>query len=126
MMNFTEEIKNEIISAAESSCGNALISAFIRTSGSIISRNGRFGFEIVTENEKTAEFITEILENKFGLQLTVSGAKFDLLSGKDKLAFECADEKSEALLHRLGIVGEDEDGKFLTFDLGGELLNGDK
>lgn len=126
MMNFTEEIKNEIISAAESSCGDALISAFIRTSGSIISRNGRFGFEIVTENEKTAEFITEILENKFGLQLTVSGAKFDLLSGKDKLAFECADEKSEALLHRLGIVGEDEDGKFLTFDLGGELLNGDK
>ena len=71
MMNFTEEIKNEIISAAESSCGDALISAFIRTSGSIISRNGRFGFEIVTENEKTAEFITEILENKFGLKLTV-------------------------------------------------------
>lgn len=126
MLNFTEEIKNEIISEADGSCSDAFISAFIRTSGSIISRNGRFGFEIVTENEKTAEFVTAILEEKFGLQLTVSGAKFDLLSGRDKLAFECADEKSEKFLHRIGIVGEDEDGKYLSFEPDERLISDDQ
>ena len=87
MFNFTEEIKNEIISSTSSDT-SALLSAFIRTSGSIISRNGYYGFELVTENERTAEFFTEILEEEYGLSLTVSGAKFDLMSGRDKLVFE--------------------------------------
>ena len=60
MLNFTEEIKNEIIST-DISDKNAFLSAFIRTSGSIICKNGLFGFEIVTENERTAEFLTETL-----------------------------------------------------------------
>ena len=46
-------------------CKLAFLSAFIRTSGSIISKNGNFGFEIVTENERTAEFLCEMLETNF-------------------------------------------------------------
>lgn len=125
MQNFTEEIKNEISSKPALGRDNAraFLSAFIRTSGSIISRGGYFGFELVTENERTAEFFLSILEETFGLNLTVSGAKFDLLSGKDKLAFECADEKTDKLLKELKIVGEDEDGKYLIFGIDEEIIS---
>lgn len=119
MFNFTEEIKNEIISSAVTDY-DAFLSAFIRTSGSVISKNGFFGFEIITENERTAEFVTSILEEYYNLSLTVSGAKFDLMSGKDKLAFECADEAAEIILLKTGIVGEDDDGKYINFGICGD------
>lgn len=127
MLSFTEEIKNEITSetVTDPNCRLAVLSAFIRTSGSILSRGGNFGFEIVTENERTAEFFTDMLEN-LGLSLTVSGAKFDLLSGKDKLAFECVSEKSDSLLKDLGIVGEDNEGKFITFGIDEALISKEK
>ncbi len=116
MLNFTEEIKNEIIST-DISDKNAFLSAFIRTSGSIICKNGLFGFEIVTENERTAEFLTEMLEEDYGITLTVSNAKYDLMSGRDKLAFECCDKNTEAFLKKIGVVGEDGDGNFLIFSI---------
>lgn len=116
MLNFTEEIKNEIIST-DISDKNAFLSAFIRTSGSIICKNGLFGFEIVTENERTAEFLTETLEEDYGITLTVSNAKYDLMNGRDKLAFECCDKNTEAFLKKIGVVGEDGDGNFLIFSI---------
>ena len=125
MFNFTEEIKNEIISSASSDT-NALLSAFIRTSGSIISKNGYYGFELVTENERTAEFFTEILEEEYGLSLTVSGAKFDLMSGRDKPVFECVNRETDLLLLKTGIVGEDSDGKFLIFGINEDLIGSEE
>lgn len=124
MQNFTEEIKNEITSTTVKSrqSKNAILSAFIRTSGSIISKNGCFGFEIVTENEKTAEYFTSLLEEEYGLHTTVSSANLDLMNGKDKLAFECANEISEKFLIETGIVGEDSDGKYLIFNIDEKLI----
>lgn len=123
MRNFTEEIKNEITSRplGGECCRRAALAAFIRTSGSIISDGGNFGFEIVTENGRTAEFFADIAES-LGLTASAAASKYDLLSGKDKHIFSCADENSEALLKRLGIVGEDEDGKFVDFGISGKLL----
>ncbi len=125
MQSFTEEIKNEItsLSLSDKKAAYAIVSAFIRTSGSIISKNGLFGFEIVTENECTAEYLSGILEETFGLSLTVAGAKFDLLSGKDKLVFKCADEKTDALLSKLKIVGDDGEGKYLIFGIDEGLID---
>lgn len=94
-----------------------MLSAFIRTSGSVISRGEVYGFELVTENERTAEFFTDILESIFGLKVTVTGAKFDILSGRDKLAFECLSSTAESLLIELGIIGVDNDGKYLNFGI---------
>ncbi len=123
MLNFTEEIKNEITSSPVTSEGaRAILSAFILTSGNIMLKNGFYGFELVTENERTAEFFLNILEENFGLSLTVSGAKFDLLSGKDKLAFECADEKTDKLLKELKLVAADEDGYYLNFSVDDEIF----
>ncbi|MDE7182663.1 MAG: DNA-binding protein WhiA [Clostridia bacterium] len=127
MQNFTEEIKNEITSSplTESCCMKAALSAFIRTSGSVISRQGNFGFEIVTENEGTAEYISEMLESSFGLHLTVSGAKFDVLSGRDKLTFECVGSSAQDLLSDLGIISLSEDGAYLKFGIDEKLVEKD-
>lgn len=127
MQNFTEEIKNEITSNLPESrcCKLAIISAFIRTSGSVVSRGGKFGFEIITENESTAEYISDILESTFNLHLTVSGAKFDVMSGKDKLTFECLGEQAKELLKELCIIKEDNGGVYLTFGINEKLIEKD-
>ncbi|MBE7088215.1 MAG: DNA-binding protein WhiA [Clostridiales bacterium] len=127
MLNFTEEIKNEItaIGFNDKCCKKAALSAFIRTSGSIISRGGNFGFELITENEKTAEFFFDMLESAFNLNLTVSEAKFDVLSGKDKLTFECVNEHTTRLLKELYILGEENGEFYLLFGIDERLISND-
>ncbi len=127
MLNFTEEIKNEITSSSVSGKdgAQAILSAFIRTSGSVISRSGEFGFEITTENESTAEFIVDILENEFNIHPTVSGARFDARGGRDKLTFECIGKDARSLLNELCIVKEDNDGVMLSFGIDEKLVEKD-
>lgn len=126
MLNFTEEIKNEIVgSGMEGCCMSAFLSAFIRTSGSIVSRNGRYGFEIVTENESTAEFLCSVLEHGFGIVLTNAEAKFDNFTGRDKLTFECVGEKAVRLLCDLKILTVDNDGISVNFNIDEQLIRRD-
>lgn len=127
MQNFTEAIKYELTSVpiTDECCKRAALSAFIRTSGSVISRKNNFGFEIVTENEGTAEYISDLLESSFGLHLTVTGAKFDVLSGRDKLTFECVGTDAQKLLTDLGIVSVNEDGTYLNFGINEEVVEKD-
>lgn len=124
MLNFTEEIKNEITSTPleDRCCKLALISAFMRTSGSVILKDGEYGFEIVTENESTAEYISDLLESTFNLHLTVTGAKFDVMSGRDKLTFECVGQNSLKLLTELGVVIDFNDGKMLNLGIDEKLV----
>lgn len=118
MLNFTEEIKNEITSLKIDSISRktALFSAFVRTSGSVISKNGFFGFELITENDHTADFFENILSNDFSINADWR-VKSDVLSGNDKFILSCADEKSEKLLLDSGVVGVDKDGKYLNFGI---------
>lgn len=124
MLNFTEEIKNEIVEdkIEKECCKLALLSAFIRTSGSIVSRDGNYGFELVTENERTAEFLCDLLENGFGITLSAADAKFDSFTGRDKLTFECVSPKATELLSRLKILNIANDGVFLTFGISDKLI----
>lgn len=105
MQNFTEEIKNQITSRKfpDKNSKLAALSAFINTSGTVFKREGAVGFRIVTENERTAEYFTEILE-EFGLTPASSGVKSDLLSGRDKLSFECCGNEAEEILKKLLII----------------------
>ncbi len=119
MPNFTEEIKNEIMQGGLRSecCKIAFLSAFVRTSGSIISRGGLCGFEIVTENERTAEFINELVEGLFGCSMAVAEAKMDSMSGRDKLTFDCLNDQSADILQTLGIIRKENDGFSLSFGI---------
>ncbi len=125
MQNFTEDIKREITAEQPKTRGEALamLSAFIRTSGSIITRNGNLGFELVTENERTAEFFMEMIESNFGVHPVISGAKFDLMSGKDKVSFSCIDESCAALLSEMRIIRRDKEGYSLTFGIDDALFS---
>ena len=113
------------VQLSDECCKRAALSAFIRTSGSVVSRNGKFGFEIVTENEGTAEYISDMLESSFGLHLTVSGAKFDVLSGRDKLTFECVGDDAQKLLVSLGVVSINSDGAYLNFGIDEKVIEKD-
>lgn len=125
MSTFTEEIKNEIIKMpiADDCCKIAFLSAFLRTSGSIISVNGDYGFEIVTENEGAAEYICDLIDCVFGLTMTVSDAKLDIMSGKDKLKFECVGKGSVNVLEKLGIIKVGADGISLTFGINDDIVS---
>ena len=124
MANFTEDIKNEIIDNGieQECCKLAFISAFIRTSGSIISKSGNFGFEIITENERTAEFLSEMLQNDFNISLARVGVEFDKFTGRDKLTFACLDEKTTDFLIVLKILKRNADGFALGFGIEDDLL----
>ena len=69
-----------------------------RAAASSQKKNGFYGFELVTENERTAEFFLNILEENFGLSLTVSNgtlASFKISSAilvSPTLLAECASE----------------------------------
>lgn len=125
MSTFTEEIKNEIIRTpiADEDGRIAFLSAFIRTSGSIFSSGGRYGFEIVTENERSAEFITDLAESVFHSSMNVSDAKLDKMNGKDKLTLHFLDDASCSMLKRLGILYDDGHGLSLYFGISEELVS---
>lgn len=127
MSSFTEEIKNEITEThtGDRCCKLAVISAFIRTSGCVLSHGGSYGFEITTENESTAEFILDILEGTFDIHPTVSGAKFDVLGGRDKLSFECIGADAQKFLGDMCIVSEEKDGLMLSFGISDRLIAND-
>ncbi|MGN0804787.1 MAG: DNA-binding protein WhiA [Candidatus Coproplasma sp.] len=119
MATFTEELKNEIIAQKikKQCCRIAFLSAFIRTSGSIIYRNGNYGFEFITENEQTASYICGLFASAFGIQLTLSGSEYDLKSGKDKYKIEYFSEDSCDVLHRLGLLKVTDKGISLVFNV---------
>ena len=79
MANFTEDIKKEILSfnIENECCQTAFLSAFVRISGSIISREGVYGFEIVTENECTALYVKMLFFSRFKIELVLNGVQFD-------------------------------------------------
>ncbi len=124
MASFTEEIKQEIISNGIEGrkCKLAFLSAFIRTSGSVISKGGNFGFEIITESKSTATFLCEMLENDFSLTLDSAGIRYDNFTGRDKLNFTCVDENAGRVLSDLAIVRYRDDGVSLMFGIDDKII----
>ena len=126
MTNFTEEIKTEILknfSGGREQCLSAL-SAFIRTSGSLVRSGGYYGFELSTESENTAHFFADMLENVFGVEISDFSSRSDVSSGMDKLVFSCLGPQSTQLLKECGVLGEDADGVFVDFSVGDKVTEG--
>ncbi len=110
--NFTREIKRELIRRGleNACCKTAALSAFLRTTGSILRRGTLIGFEFTTESEEVAEFIIGLLEDVFGAEWKVVQASEDVRNGRNRLVFQCLSEKSLYILTELGIAErKDED-----------------
>ncbi len=127
MANFTEDIKKEILnSSIESECCRiAFLSAFIRTSGSIITRDGTYGFEIITENEGTAQYVKKLFYDCFGVELLLNGVQYDSKSGKDKYKLEYVNENALVVLERLGIVKSRGGEASIVFGIDGKIIKSD-
>lgn len=127
MANFTEEIKAEIMRSAPENdkCALSFLSAFVRTSGSIISSGGKFGFEIITENEHTAKYITDIIEKRFSLEVQNIEPAYDMMSGRDKFTFDCVGDGALKLLEKMGVIACDAEGVSLRFGIDKALIGSD-
>ncbi|MCD8205412.1 MAG: DNA-binding protein WhiA [Clostridia bacterium] len=123
MPSFTEDIKQEIsLQKFESREEKlALFSGFLRTSGSVASSGGVFGFEYVTENENIAYLFEEMLTRDFSLNLNL-GTKTDTLSGRDKYTFSCFDGSCASFLTELGVLGEDKKGRYLSLTIPEDVI----
>ncbi|MCD8371998.1 MAG: DNA-binding protein WhiA [Clostridia bacterium] len=123
--NFTEEIKAEIVNNFVGGRQNSLsaLSAFIRTSGSLIIENGVYGFELSTESQLTAHFFAELIENCLGVAVDGFSSSSDAVSGKDKLTFTCVNGDTEELLKELGILNDDDGKLFLDFTIKSSLTD---
>ena len=108
-MNFTKRIKEELTanSFSSSCCEAACLSAFLRTSGSILTRDGQIGFSFFTENEKVAAFFNKIINDLYGIEGEYSGKTS---SGKDKITCEYISGGTFDALTELGILVASENG----------------
>ena len=108
-MNFTKRIKEELTGETfqSSCCKAACLSAFLRTSGSILTRGGLIGFSFFTENEKVAGFFNKIIKDLYGIDGVYSGKNS---GGKDKITCEYVGENTFGALIELGILVAGENG----------------
>lgn len=118
-MNFTLDVKKEIISRAlvlkrskqeELAAKKAALSAFIRTSGQLGIVDGQPTFFIVSETEKVAEFFKSLFFDVFGCELLVVSARKNKMSGRDKLLLRCPVAETKRVLKELGLLREKGDG----------------
>ena len=108
-MNFTSDIKKEIISrrsrrgqSAEER--KASICAFVRTSGTLGVRDGKPTFFLVSETENVAEYYMTAFSAVFKTELSVTHATWDRMSGRDKLLLQCPAARTEEILHQLRLI----------------------
>lgn len=109
-MNFTSDIKKEIISRGmdRGSAGavekKAALSAFVRTSGFLGEKDGSPNFFIVSETENVAEFFMTAFSEVFNAELSVTRATMDRMSGRDKLLLQCPQGQSAEVMKQLALV----------------------
>lgn len=108
-MNFTSDIKKEIISQGlkgEDRVGieKSALSAFIRTSGFLGETDGAPNFFIVSETENVAEFFMTKFYELFDAELSITHASMDRMSGRDKLLLQCPLSETERVMKELKLL----------------------
>lgn len=109
-MNFTADIKKEIISRGMGKGADGLaekkagFSAFVRTSGELYHLDGNPTFRLISERENIAEFFTAAFSEIFSAELSIINATFDRKRGRDKLLLQCPLSISEQALTELALL----------------------
>ena len=119
-MNFTSEIKKEIITqiekqkrklkktgADEKMRKNALLSAYVRAGAELGIKDGVPTFFIVSETEVVAEYFISSFVELFGVELSIARASMDKMSGRDKLVVICPLSASARILRELVLLKSD-------------------
>lgn len=99
-MNLNEKLKIELckLNYEQGCCKVASLSAFVRTAGSIISEDNKYGFSLST-NSYCAEYYAEITEELYGARPVFT------VGGKNSIVgFSVLDSESLSILIDLGII----------------------
>ncbi len=109
-MNFTLDVKKEIMhkglaltddTVAENTAG---ISAYLKTSGNVGVKDGVPAYYFVSETEKVAEFFMQTFLETFRMELLVSHATMDKMSGRDKLVLQCPSDRTGEVVKKLKLI----------------------
>ena len=125
-MNFSEEVKSEILKIEHTSlcCKKALLSAFLRTAGSVGVRGGNIGIEMATDIEETAREISKVITSLYGLTPKID-SMVDKPRRKKRTTFSCIEKNSIFLLIDLGIIEVDQDGANIKLNIHWETVEDD-
>lgn len=126
-MNFSSEIKREILAAEEENacCRVAFLSAFVRTSGSLKIKGRKMGFEVTTESAAAARYAADSVRALFGVEPKILEESEDRLSGRKKIVFECVNDRTPEALAGLGIVEADGGGLGIVRGISKYLVEND-
>lgn len=122
-MNFSEEVKREILGGKETTDGEkkAFASAFLRSAGTLAVKNGKVGFEISTDNALGAKTFAEYFAAVYGLRVTLES---DDKKRNGRVTVSYADDATE-ILEDLGVLEVDAEGVKLKFGVKWNLVQSD-
>lgn len=123
-MNFTRQVKDELagIKYPSACCSIACLSAFLRTSGSIVTRGEHIGFSFFTERKSTARYFSDIIKGLYSLDGVPTQIS---VGGKEKHTCEYVGEGTLDILMELGILVLTEDGIGLEIGIDKYLVESD-
>lgn len=104
-MNFSEEVKSEIIEGKNLSlcCKKALLSAFLRTAGLVVARDGNVGIEFSSDSKDVARKIASFIKEIYGFNSTLSEG-VDKFRKKGRTTYACVEKNSIYMLIDMGII----------------------
>ncbi len=123
-MNFTRKIKEELASVRYPSacCYVACLSAFLRTSGSIMTKGSQIGFSFFTESATTAAYFEEIMKDMFD----ADGSRSDGSAGsKEKHVVSYISPFTAGILAELGVMSITPEGISVEMGIDKYLIEGE-
>lgn len=104
MGSFTWEIKRGLLGEPpqKKCCKIAECAAYLRTNGTV--SNG--AFELVSENERIAEYFVQLYDSAYGVRLDLKDAVTDPKRSRDKLTFYYGGDLAEKIISDAGARGE--------------------
>ena len=104
MSHLNEKIKKELckISYSSGCCKSAMLSAFIRTAGSIIVKKNAYGFSVSSSSGECLDYFASLTEELYSAHPIFTVGKNSIIG------FSVVDENSLQILIDLGIIKIDE------------------
>lgn len=119
-MNFTESVKKEIMNKNSFSacCVLAALSAYVRTSGTLIVEGGKIGFSISADNEECINYIVNFAEKVFGEKAVINKGS----GKKSRIKAQFLSDSSLRFLIEAGIVVQEGNSISLALNIDKYLI----
>ncbi len=122
-MNFTEQVKKEIISKPIKSacCKRAFLAGIIRGSGRIYQTETGFGVEFKLSGDEVFQRVTEYLNTLFDYEVREVSFEQDKRHNKDKITVNVFGEQAINILKEIGVLTEKENAYEVSLNMFGAI-----